>query len=124
MPEPTKLSSEMMEEKPVSQELDGMEPEKNGEDAPSAAEEKTEKLLQVPFARVKHIMKMDPDLTVMKADAVFAISKAVELFVESLAVECYSYTERAGKKIVSKADFDKAIAGADCLAFLEGALED
>ncbi len=86
--------------------------------------EKAEKLLHLPFGRVKHMMKLDPDLNQAKADAVFAVAKATELFLESLAVECFSYTEVGGKKTVSKADFDKAVAGADCLAFLEGALDD
>ncbi len=88
-----------------------------------AQDGKADKLLQFPFGRIKHLMKLDPDLVLAKGDAVFAVAKATELFVESLAVECYSYTERAGKKTLSKADFEKALEGADCLAFLEGALE-
>jgi len=45
-------------------------------------------------------------------------------FVESLAKEAYCYTEKAKKKTVAKNDVDKAIDTADCLAFLEGAMDD
>ncbi len=90
----------------------------------STTTEREEKLLRFPFGRIKHLMKLDPDLNVSKGDAVFAIAKATELFVESLAVECCSYTQSAGRKTVSKADFETAVAGADCLAFLEGAMDD
>ena len=38
--------------------------------------------------------------------------------------EAYGYTERAKKKTVAKTDVDKAIDTADCLAFLEGAMDD
>merc|ERR1711974_24878 len=89
-----------------------------------AAEEKTEKLTKFPLGRVKHIMKMDPDLTMASQESVFLVSKALEMFVESLAREAYGYTERAKKKTVAKTDVDKAIDTADCLAFLEGAMDD
>ena len=58
----------------------------NGSEAPVvAAEEKTEKLTKFPLGRVKHIMKMDPDLTMASQESVFLVSKALEMFVESLA---------------------------------------
>jgi len=99
----------------------------NGLEAPAvaaAAEEKTEKLTKFPLGRVKHIMKMDPDLTMASQESVFLVTKALEMFVESLAREAYGYTERAKKKTVAKTDVDKAIDTADCLAFLEGAMDD
>ena len=51
----------------------------------AAAEEKTEKLTKFPLGRVKHIMKMDPDLTMASQESVFLVTKALEMFVESLA---------------------------------------
>ena len=60
----------------------------NGLEAPAvaaAAEEKTEKLTKFPLGRVKHIMKMDPDLTMASQESVFLVTKALEMFVESLA---------------------------------------
>ena len=52
---------------------------------PAAAEEKTEKLTKFPLGRIKHIMKMDPDLTMASQESVFLVTKALEMFVESLA---------------------------------------
>jgi DNA polymerase epsilon subunit 4 len=89
-----------------------------------ATEEKEEKLYQFPLGRVKHIMKMDPDVNMASQDAVFLITKSIELFVESLALESYSYTVGAKKKTISKQDVEKAIDSVDALAFLDGALDD
>ncbi len=52
------------------------------------------------------------------------IAKATELFVECLSAECASYTLESGKKTVQKLHLDKAIDAVDCLAFLEGAIDD
>ena len=87
-------------------------------------EDKADKLTQFPMGRVKNIMKMDPDVNMASQEAVLAITKALELFVESLAKEAYVYTERSKKKTIAKSDVDKAIDAADCLAFLEGAMDD
>ena len=86
--------------------------------------EKTEKLSKLPLGRIKHIMKLDPDVTMASQDCVFLISKATELFVDSLAKECYTYTVQNKKKTISKNDVDTAVEAVDCLAFLEGAIED
>lgn len=82
------------------------------------------KMVQLPLGRVKHIMKMDPDTKMASQEAVFLIAKVTELFVESLAKESFSYTSQNKKKTLSKPDVDRAIDAVDCLAFLEGALED
>lgn len=39
-------------------------------------EEKNEKLLKLPLARIKHIVKMDPDVQNVSQEAVFLIGKA------------------------------------------------
>lgn len=57
-------------------------------------------------------------------DAVFLVTKATELFVDSLAKECYSYTTANKKRTIARRDVDTAVDATDCLAFLEGALED
>jgi len=121
-------NSKNSEDKQEETESGVTEEDVNGLEAPAvaavAAEEKTEKLTKFPLGRVKHIMKMDPDLTMASQESVFLVSKALEMFVESLAREAYGYTERAKKKTVAKTDVDKAIDTADCLAFLEGAMDD
>ena len=92
--------------------------------APFTEEPRQEKLTKFPMGRVKHIMKMDPDVRVVTPEATFLISKSLELFVESLAWEAHRYTEQARKKTMAKTDVDRAIDGIDALVFLEGALDD
>ncbi len=95
------------------------------EESPAANEQvKEEKLYKFPLGRIKHMMKLDPDVHMASQESVFLITKALELFVESLAVEAYTYTSASKKKTISKADVEQAIDNADCLAFLDGAMDD
>lgn len=43
-------------------------------------EEKSERILRLPLARVKHIMKMDPDVHFASQEAVFLITKSTVSF--------------------------------------------
>lgn len=38
--------------------------------------EKTEKLTKLPLTRIKHLIKLDPDVSLASLDAVFVLSKA------------------------------------------------
>ncbi|CAG4941283.1 unnamed protein product [Parnassius apollo] len=62
---------------------------------------------KLPMARIKNIMKMDPD----------------ELFLEMMAKETYTYTTTSKRKTIAKKDLDLVINKVDCLCFLEGALD-
>nr|CAD7444591.1 unnamed protein product [Timema bartmani]CAD7456227.1 unnamed protein product [Timema tahoe] len=86
-------------------------------------EEKSEKLLKLPLSRIKHIMKVDPEVSLASQEAVFLITKATELFIDSIVKEAYFYTSQAKKKTIQRKDIDSAIDAVDCLAFLEGALD-
>ncbi|XP_013790553.1 DNA polymerase epsilon subunit 4-like [Limulus polyphemus] len=81
---------------------------------------KTEKLVRIPLTRVKHLMKLDPDVTLASQEAVFLIARATELFVDSLAKEAFSFTSQAKKKTLQKKDIDSCIEVVDALYFLEG----
>ena len=39
--------------------------------------EKHERIIKLPIARIKHIIKLDPDVTLASQDAVIMIAKAV-----------------------------------------------
>ncbi|XP_026751466.1 DNA polymerase epsilon subunit 4 [Galleria mellonella] len=78
---------------------------------------------RLPMARVKNIMKMDPDVSIVSSDAVFLVTKATELFLETIAKETYSYTSTNKRKLISKKDLDLIINKVDCLCFLEGAMD-
>ncbi|XP_026739679.1 DNA polymerase epsilon subunit 4 [Trichoplusia ni] len=78
---------------------------------------------RLPIARIKNIMKMDPDVSVVSGDAVFLVTKATELFLETIAKETYAYTSSNKRKIIAKKDLDLIINKVDCLCFLEGAMD-
>ncbi|XP_054260362.1 DNA polymerase epsilon subunit 4 [Macrosteles quadrilineatus] len=86
-------------------------------------EEKAERLTKLPMSRIKHIMKMDPEVSLASQDAVFLISKATELFIQTLAKEAQSFTAQSKKKTIQKKDVESAVASVESLVFLEGALD-
>ncbi|EDV55598.1 DNA polymerase epsilon subunit 4 [Drosophila erecta] len=94
-------------------------PVTNGNKAPSDHEAK---MTQLPLARIRNIMKLDPDLHMANNEAVFIVAKAVELFIASLSRESYSYTAQSKKKTIQKRDVEMAISAVDSLMFLDGAM--
>jgi len=48
----------------------------SAQDESEQEEEKPEKILRLPFSRVKHIMKIDPDVHLASQEAVFLITKS------------------------------------------------
>ncbi|EDW92130.1 DNA polymerase epsilon subunit 4 [Drosophila yakuba] len=94
-------------------------PVTNGHKAPADHEAK---MTQLPLARIRNIMKLDPDLHMANNEAVFIVAKAVELFIASLSRESYTYTAQSKKKTVQKRDVEMAISAVDSLMFLDGAM--
>lgn len=78
--------------------------------------------IRLPLARIKHIMKLDPDVSIISQESAILVTKATELFIESLAREAFTHTAQAKKKTVQKKDVDLAISSVDALTFLEGAM--
>lgn len=48
----------------------------SAQDESEQEEEKSEKILRLPFSRVKYIMKIDPDVHLASQEAVFLITKS------------------------------------------------
>lgn len=80
------------------------------------------RFLRLPLARIKHIMKVDPDVSIISQECAVLVTKATELFIESLAREAFVHTAQAKKKTIQKKDVDMAISTVDALMFLEGAM--
>ncbi|XP_050715709.1 DNA polymerase epsilon subunit 4-like [Eriocheir sinensis] len=93
------------------------------EDLEGEAEDEGRAGHRLPLARIKRIMKADPDLNLASQDAVFLITKATELFVESLVQEAYQFTLKGRKKTVTRRDIDNCVEAIDALAFLDGAMD-
>jgi len=89
------------------------------EDATNTA---AEKLFWFPQGTIKRVMKLDPEVNLVNSEAVFLINKATEQFVECLALEASHFM--GGRKTLVGRDIFSAIESQDCLAFLEGAMDD
>ncbi|XP_020636564.3 DNA polymerase epsilon subunit 4 [Pogona vitticeps] len=88
--------------------------------APSSSLARPAKL---PLARVKALVKADPDVTLASQEAVFVLARAAELFVETIAKDAFIYAQRGKRKTLQRKDLDNAIEATDEFAFLEGTLD-
>ncbi|XP_030822588.1 DNA polymerase epsilon subunit 4 [Camarhynchus parvulus] len=81
------------------------------------------RLARLPLARVKALVKADPDVTLASQEAVFVLARATELFVETIAKDAYVYAQQGKRKTLQRKDLDNAIEAIDEFAFLEGTLD-
>ncbi|CAL8395885.1 unnamed protein product [Boreogadus saida] len=78
---------------------------------------------KLPLARIKALMKADPDVSLASQESVFIIAKATELFVEMIAKDSLVYAQQGKRKTLQRKDLDNAIEAIDEFAFLEGTLD-
>ncbi|XP_041862397.1 DNA polymerase epsilon subunit 4 [Melanotaenia boesemani] len=78
---------------------------------------------KLPLARIKALMKTDPDVSLASQESVFIIAKATELFVEMIAKDALVYAQQGKRKTLQRKDLDNAIGAIDEFAFLEGTLD-
>ncbi|MEQ2314207.1 DNA polymerase epsilon subunit 4 [Ameca splendens] len=91
-----------------------------GSTGPAVAHSRLSKL---PLARIKALMKTDPDVSLASQESVFIIAKATELFVEMIAKDALVYAQQGKRKTLQRKDLDNAIEAIDEFAFLEGTLD-
>uniref|UniRef100_A0A182MVC9 Transcription factor CBF/NF-Y/archaeal histone domain-containing protein n=1 Tax=Anopheles culicifacies TaxID=139723 RepID=A0A182MVC9_9DIPT len=103
----------------AEQSTDSNAPQRKGENT-SNTKAPEERLAVFPFARIKQIMKLDPEVGIVTAEAIFVVTKAAELFLQTLAKDSSSHTLASKKKTISKRDVNLAIDNVDALMFLEG----
>ncbi|XP_028907036.1 bone morphogenetic protein 2 isoform X2 [Ornithorhynchus anatinus] len=77
------------------------------------------RLSRLPLARVKALVKADPDVTLAGQEAIFVLARATELFVETIAKDAYIYAQQGKRKTLQRKDLDNAIEAVDEFAFLE-----
>ncbi|XP_060024622.1 DNA polymerase epsilon subunit 4 isoform X2 [Lagenorhynchus albirostris] len=77
------------------------------------------RLSRLPLARVKALVKADPDVTLAGQEAIFIL----ELFVETIAKDAYCCAQQGKRKTLQRRDLDNAIEAVDEFAFLEGTLD-
>ncbi|XP_067169186.1 DNA polymerase epsilon subunit 4 [Apteryx mantelli] len=81
------------------------------------------RLARLPLARVKALVKADPDVSLASQEAVYILARAAELFVETIAKDAYVYAQQGKRKTLQRKDLDNAIEAIDEFAFLEGTLD-
>lgn len=82
------------------------------------SENAQEKHLVLPLARVKRIVKTDPDIKLISSDAAFLITRSTELFIQLLAKEAYKETLKNKRKVLQYNDLSKVVKDKEEMEFL------
>uniref|UniRef100_A0A3B3DB13 DNA polymerase epsilon subunit 4 n=1 Tax=Oryzias melastigma TaxID=30732 RepID=A0A3B3DB13_ORYME len=101
----------------------GVEAGDGGQQPAGPAAPGCSRLSKLPLARIKALMKSDPDVSLASQESVFIIAKATELFVEMIAKDALVYAQQGKRKTLQRKDLDNAIEAIDEFAFLEGTLD-
>ncbi|KAJ3366026.1 hypothetical protein GGF32_007526 [Allomyces javanicus] len=75
-----------------------------------------------PHARIRKIIRADPDVNIISADAVFVVAKAAELFLEKLSWVAYETANGERRRTVQYRDLVAAVESVDEYFFLEDIL--
>ncbi|GMM33180.1 hypothetical protein DASC09_005050 [Saccharomycopsis crataegensis] len=73
----------------------------------------------LPIAKVKRILKIDPNYTPTSETTVFMIAKSTELFIKHLAMKAHLNANVEKRKKVQYKDFSAAVAANEELVFLK-----
>lgn len=80
------------------------------------------RLIQLPLAKIRNIMKLENNTAIVSLDAAVAVAKATEFFIESLGKLSYAEVSLTKKKTIQKRDVDKVLTSSDALLFLEDSM--
>ncbi|OAF70495.1 DNA polymerase II subunit 4 [Intoshia linei] len=79
-----------------------------------------DKLTKLPQSRIKQIMKIDKEVSLVSAEACFLTCRATDMFISVLSYECSKMVEGTKRKTLIKIDFDKVIKHVEKFTFLDG----
>ncbi|RXW17877.1 hypothetical protein EST38_g7980 [Candolleomyces aberdarensis] len=72
----------------------------------------------LPLARIKKVMKSDPDVKMIAADAPILFCKACEIFISEITARAFIIADSNKRRTLSRADIAKALSKADQFDFL------
>ncbi|KAG8219153.1 histone-fold-containing protein [Butyriboletus roseoflavus] len=72
----------------------------------------------LPLARIKKVMKSDPDVKMIAADAPILFCKACEIFISEITARAFIIADSNKRRTLSRADIAKALAKSDQFDFL------
>jgi len=67
------------------------------------------RISELPLSKIKHIIKLDPEVKLVNSEAVYLITKATESFIKSLAKESFTHAAQQKKKTITKSHVDQAL---------------
>uniref|UniRef100_A0AAZ1XMA1 DNA polymerase epsilon subunit 4 n=1 Tax=Oreochromis aureus TaxID=47969 RepID=A0AAZ1XMA1_OREAU len=88
------------------EETRGAEAEDSGQQQTGPVTVSHSRLSKLPLARIKALMKTDPDVSLASQESVFIIAKATELFVEMIAKDALVYAQQGKRKTLQRKDLD------------------
>ncbi|XP_075256256.1 uncharacterized protein LOC142348692 [Convolutriloba macropyga] len=83
-------------------------------------EPEQQKFSVFPLAKVKKIMKTDPDTHLISKEAILLTAKATELFLREFASFSYEALKETKRKTISKKEFDAVLELVEPYCFLDG----
>ncbi|KAG5649317.1 hypothetical protein H0H81_004657, partial [Sphagnurus paluster] len=72
----------------------------------------------LPLARIKKVMKSDPDVKMIAADAPILFCKACEIFISEITARAFIIADANKRRTLSRADIAKALSKSDQFDFL------
>ena len=76
------------------------------------------KLHQLPLARIKKVMKADPDVKMISAEAPILFAKACDIFITELTMRAWIHAEENKRRTLQRSDIASALAKSDMFDFL------
>ncbi|KAK4981971.1 Transcriptional activator hap5, partial [Elasticomyces elasticus] len=76
------------------------------------------KIHQLPLARIKKVMKSDPDVKMISAEAPILFAKGCDIFITELTMRAWIHAEENKRRTLQRSDIASALAKSDMFDFL------
>ena len=76
------------------------------------------KLHQLPLARIKKVMKADPEVKMISAEAPILFAKGCDVFITELTMRAWIHAEENKRRTLQRSDIASALAKSDMFDFL------
>lgn len=76
------------------------------------------KIHQLPLARIKKVMKADPEVRMISAEAPILFAKGCDIFITELTMRAWIHAEENKRRTLQRSDIASALAKSDMFDFL------
>src|SRR5436309_480879 len=73
---------------------------------------------QLPLARIKKVMKADPEVKMISAEAPILFAKGCDIFITELTMRAWIHAEDNKRRTLQRSDIAAALAKSDMFDFL------